>query len=333
MAVDNYIFGLDENVTRTPVSYKNRYGITLSADVYRSRDFDASQEHPAIIVGAPYGGVKEQGPGIYAQTMAKRGFVALAFDPSFNGYSGGEPRHASSPDFFIEDFHAAVDYLGTRDYVNRDRIGVIGMCGSGAFSLAATKVDTRIKAVATVVMYDHHRVYSRGFNDALTDQQRTAVLDSLAAQRYADFENGIPALETPRPAPIGFDENTDPIGVEFGEFYSAPRGYHHNSITQFTATSRLAFMNFPYAQNLMWISPGPSSSSPANTPTPATSARTRTRPPPSPRNSTSSPAPATSTSTTRPAPSPSTRSTSSSPSTSPDQEMIRRRRRRYTHSK
>lgn len=222
MAVDNYIFGLDENVTRTPVSYKNRYGITLSADVYRSRDFDASQEHPAIIVGAPYGGVKEQGPGIYAQTMAKRGFVALAFDPSFNGYSGGEPRHASSPDFFIEDFHAAVDYLGTRDYVNRDRIGVIGMCGSGAFSLAATKVDTRIKAVATVVMYDHHRVYSRGFNDALTDQQRTAVLDSLAAQRYADFENGIPALETPRPAPIGFDENTDPIGVEFGEFYSAP---------------------------------------------------------------------------------------------------------------
>ena len=145
---DNYIFDLDENVTRTPVSYKNRFGITIAADLYRPKEFDESREHAAVIVGAPYGGVKEQGPGIYAQNIALRGFVALGFDPSFNGYSGGEPRHLSSPDIFVEDFSAAVDYLGTRPFVDRERIGVIGMCGSGALSLSATQVDRRIKAVA-----------------------------------------------------------------------------------------------------------------------------------------------------------------------------------------
>ena len=136
---DNYIFDLDENVSRTSVSYKNRFGIRIAADLYRPKDFDESPESAAIIVGAPYGGVEEQGPGIYAQNMALRGFVALAFDPSFNGYSGGEPRHLSSPDIFVEDFSAAVDYLGTRPFVDRERIGVIGMCGSGALSLSATE--------------------------------------------------------------------------------------------------------------------------------------------------------------------------------------------------
>jgi|SRR5215213_171531 len=133
---DNYIFDLDENVTRTPVSYKNRFGITIAADLYRPKEFDESREHAAVIVGAPYGGVKEQGPGIYAQNIALRGFVALGFDPSFNGYSGGEPRHLSSPDIFVEDFSAAVDYLGIRPFVDRERIGVIGMCGSGASASA-----------------------------------------------------------------------------------------------------------------------------------------------------------------------------------------------------
>jgi fermentation-respiration switch protein FrsA (DUF1100 family) len=253
----NYIFDLDERVSRTLVSYKNRYGITMSADVYRLKDAEQSQRQAAIAIGPPYGGVKEQGPGIYAQNMALRGFTALTFDPSYNGYSGGEPRHVSSPDLFVEDFHAAVDYLGTRPFVDRERIGVIGVCGSGAFSLAATKVDRRIKAVATVVMYDHHRLFSKGFRDSMTDEERDRVFDSLAEQRYADFDSGTPALVTPRPAPIGFDENTDPIGREFGEFYSTPRGYHHNAITQFTMTSQLAFMNFPYLQNLEWIAPRP----------------------------------------------------------------------------
>jgi hypothetical protein len=252
----NYIFDLDDNVTRKPVSYTNRFGITISADLYQPKDFDESQEYPAIIVGPPYGGVKEQGPGIYAQNLARRGFVALAFDPSYNGYSGGEPRHLSSPDLFVEDFSAAVDYLGTRPFVDRERIGVIGMCGSGGLSLSATQVDRRIKAVAPVVMYDHHRLFSKGFRDSMTEEDRNNTLDAIAEQRYADFEGNQPVL-TQRGAPIGFDENTDPIGREFGEFYSTPRGYHPNAITQFTMTSSMSFMNFPLLSNLKWISPRP----------------------------------------------------------------------------
>jgi fermentation-respiration switch protein FrsA (DUF1100 family) len=253
---DNYIFDLNENVTRKSVSYKNRFGITISADLYQPKDFDESQEHAAIIVGAPYGGVKEQGPGIYAQNLALRGFVALTFDPSFNGYSSGEPRHLSSPDLFVEDFSAAVDYLGTRPFVDRERIGVIGICGSGALSLSAAQVDRRIKAVAPVVMYDHHRLFSKGFRDSMTEEERNNTLDAIAEQRSAEFEGSAPVL-TPRGAPIGFDENTDPIGREFGEFYSTPRGYHPNSITQFTMTSGMSFMNFPLLANIEWISPRP----------------------------------------------------------------------------
>jgi uncharacterized protein len=253
---DNYIFELDENVTRKPVSYRNRFGITVSADLYLPEDFDESDEHAAIVVGAPYGGVKEQGPGIYAQNLALRGFVALAFDPSFNGYSGGEPRHVSSPDIFVEDFSAAVDYLGTRPFVSRERIGVLGMCGSGGFALSAAQVDRRIKAVATVSMYDISRAQSCGFGDSFTEKDRNEILDATAEQRYAEFERGAPAL-TERGAPIGFDENTDPIGREFGEFYSTPRGYHPNSITQFTLTSGMSFMNFPLLSHIESISPRP----------------------------------------------------------------------------
>jgi fermentation-respiration switch protein FrsA (DUF1100 family) len=185
---DNYIFELEEDVTRTPASYKNRYGITIAADLYRPKDFDESQQYPAVVIGPPYSGVKEQGPGIYAQNLAVRGFVALAFDPSLNDYSGGEPRHASSPDIFVEDFSAGVDYLGTRDFVDRNRVGAIGICGSGGFALSAVQVDRRIKAVAAVVMYDIGRLNERGFLDSLTDEDRNRTLDALVEQRYGDFE-------------------------------------------------------------------------------------------------------------------------------------------------
>lgn len=253
---DNYIFDLDEDVTRTSVSYRNRFGITIAADLYRPKDLDESEERPATVIGAPYGGVKEQGPGVYAQNMALRGFVALTFDPSYNGYSGGQPRHLSSPDLFVEDFSAAVDYLGTRPFVDRERIGGIGMCGSGGFMLSAAQVDRRLKAVATVVMYDISRAQRCGFRDTLTEEDRGAFLDVLAEQRYAEFEGNPPAL-TPRGAPIGFDDTTDPIGREFGEFYSTPRGYHPNSITQFTLTSSMSFMNFPLLTHIKSISPRP----------------------------------------------------------------------------
>ncbi|HEY8804933.1 MAG TPA: alpha/beta hydrolase [Clostridium sp.] len=253
---DNYIFELSNKVTRKSVSYKNRYGIMISADLYIAKDFDENKKYPAVIVGAPYGGVKEQGPGIYAQNMAERGFVALTFDPSFNGYSGGEPRHMSSPDFFVEDFSAAVDYIATRSFVDRNKIGVIGICGSGGFALSAAQVDRRIKAVATVSMYDISRVASKGFMDSLANDERNAMLDVLNEQRYAEFEGNAPVLSQ-RGAPMGFDETTDPIGREFGEFYSTPRGYHPNSITQFTLTSNMSFMNFPLLANIKTISPRP----------------------------------------------------------------------------
>lgn len=252
----NYIFTLSEKVARTPVTYKNRYGITLSADLYAPKNFDASRQYPAIIIGSPYGGVKEQGAGIYAQNMAERGFIALAFDPSYNGYSGGEPRHISSPDLFVEDFSASVDYMGTRPFIDRKRIGVIGMCGSGGFALSAAQVDRRIKAVATVSMYDISRAQRNGFKDAYTEEDRNKLLDQIAEQRYAEFEGNEPVL-TARGAPMGFDENTDPISREFGEFYSTSRGYHHNSITQFTLTSSMSFMNFPLLTHLTSISPRP----------------------------------------------------------------------------
>lgn len=252
----NYIFKLSEKVTRKSVSYKNRFGIQIAADLYVPKDFDESLKHAAVIIGAPYGGVKEQGPGIYAQNMAERGFVALTFDPSYNGYSGGEPRHLSSPDLFVEDFSAAVDYVGTRPFVDRNQIGAIGICGSGGFAISAAQVDRRIKAVTTVSMYDISRAQSRGFNDALTEEDRNKMLDDIAEQRYMEFEGNPPAL-TDRGGPIGFDDSTDPIGREFGEFYSTPRGYHHNSLTQFTMTSSMSFMNFPLLTHIKSISPRP----------------------------------------------------------------------------
>ncbi|MCM3724268.1 alpha/beta hydrolase [Neobacillus cucumis] len=254
--MSNYIFELSDKVTRKSVSYTNRFGIKIAADLYLPKDFDESKKHAAVIIGAPYGGVKEQGSGIYAQNLAERGFVALTFDPSYNGYSGGEPRHLSSPDLFVEDFSAAVDYVGTRPFVDRNQIGTLGMCGSGGFAISAAQVDRRIKAVATVSMYDISRAQANGFKDSLTEEDRNAILDALAEQRYAEFEGNPPAL-TDRGAPIGFDDNTDPIGREFGEFYSTPRGYHPNSITQFTVTSSLSFMNFPVLTYIKSISPRP----------------------------------------------------------------------------
>ena len=253
---DNYIFELSDQVVRKTVSYKNRYGITIAADLYTAKDMNMEEKHAAVIIGPPYGGVKEQGPGIYAQELAKRGFVALAFDPSFNGYSGGMPRRISSPDFFVEDFSAAVDFVGTRPFVDREKIGAIGICGSGGFALSAAQVDVRIKAVATVSMYDISRNMSQGFGDSMTREAWDATLVALAEARYSDFEGNEPMLAG-RGAPIGFDENTDPIGREFGEFYATPRGYHPNSTTQFTLTSCMSFMNFPLLSQIDRISPRP----------------------------------------------------------------------------
>lgn len=253
---DHYTFKLSETVTKQPVSYRTKYGITIAADLYLPKTVDNAKKYAAIIVGPPYGGVKEQTAGIYAQAMAERGFIALAFDPSYKGYSSGEPRNTSSPDVFVEDFSAAVDFIGTRPYVDRARIGVIGLCGSGGFALSATQVDRRIKAVATVSMYDISRAEASGWKDAMTEEERAKKLDELGELRWKEFEHNEPAL-SPRGAPLTVDATTDPISREFAEYYSTPRGQHPNSLTQHTMVSRMAFMNFPLLTYIKSISPRP----------------------------------------------------------------------------
>lgn len=257
--VNKKTFSISEKVTVEKVSFKNRYGITVAADLYLSKNIDKSQKYPAIIVGTPYGGVKEQGAGIYAQTMAERGFVAIAFDESYNGESSGEPRHISSPDIFVEDFSAAVDYIGTRYIVDRSKIGIIGICGSGGFAVTAAQVDKRIKAVATVSMYDMSRVMRNGWMDSMTDEQRSQMLDQLNEQRWKDFASQDPELTPAFPTdPVDtVPEGLDPIGSEFFEYYAMKRGHHPNSIGAFTITSAMCFMNFPLMNYIKSISPRP----------------------------------------------------------------------------
>lgn len=252
-------FKLSDKVNHEKVSYPNRYGITIAADMYTPKDMDASKKYPALVVGTPYGGVKEQGAGIYAQTMAERGFVAIAFDESFNGESGGEPRHISSPEIFSEDFSAGVDFLGTRPFVDRDRIGAIGICGSGGFALKAAQADQRIKAVATASMYDMTRVIRNGWEDSMTDEERTKMLEDLGQQRWKDFENGSPMLPEgfPVEATDSIPEGLDPISSEFWEYYAMARGHHPRSHGPFTATSNMAFANFPLMNYVDTISPRP----------------------------------------------------------------------------
>ncbi len=253
---DGLTFAIAPEVTRTPVRYRNRYGIEIAADLYAAKDLDALVSHPAIIIGPPYGGVKEQGPGVYGNELARRGFIAVAFDPSYNGESGGEPRHVASPEIFAEDFSAGVDYLGTLRYVDRERIGAIGICGSGGFALNAAQVDARIKAVAAAAMYDISGVYRNGWMDSQTDEGRRAALEGLAAQRWADVDAGEPALSPVFPAE--YDRaSLDPITAEFFEYYVEDRGRRPRSIGGFTVTSNLAHINVGALAHLQDIAPRP----------------------------------------------------------------------------
>jgi len=253
---DGLTFALAPKVTRTPVRYRNRYEIEIAADLYTAKDLDKAVPHPAIVIGPPYGGVKEQGPGVYANELAQRGFVAVAFDPSYNGESGGESRHVSSPDIFAEDFSAGVDFLGTLPYVDRQRIGAIGICGSGGFALNAAQVDPRIRAVVTSAMYDISRVARNGWLDSQSDEQRRAGLDDIAAQRWADVDAGQPALTPVFPEKFT-PEKFDPITAEFHEYYVTDRGHHPRSIGGFTVTSSLSHINLGALAHLQDIAPRP----------------------------------------------------------------------------
>lgn len=251
-----YITELDDKVERKHVRYNNRFGLAVAADVYTAKDIDKSKKYPAIIVGAPYGGTKEQGPCVYANELAKRGFIVLTFDQSFMGESGGEPRHVSDPAIFTENFSAAVDYLGTKEQlVDREKIGLIGICGSGGFALSATQCDTRIKAVATASMYVMTDAARLGMNK----EQIEAAKKQLSAQRWVDAQNGypeyIPAFpETP------FDkvpEGVEEPAAEWLRFYAIKRGHHPNARGGFTTTSNMSFMNFKLLDYVDEISPRP----------------------------------------------------------------------------
>ena len=253
-----YIAELNENVIRTHVRYNNRYGTAIAADLYMAKDVDANAKLPALIVGAPYGGVKEQGPCVYANELAQRGFIVLTFDQVHMGESGGEPRRVSSPDLFAESFSAAVDYLGTKvKNADREKIGVIGICGSGGFALSAAAVDVRIKAVATASMYDISNVREMA---SLNKEQLEGMKKALALQRWKDAENGEMEYKPSFPeTPYADDElpETDPRTNEWNRFYAVKRGHHPNARGGFTTTSALSMLQFKCLDYIDEISPRP----------------------------------------------------------------------------
>lgn len=250
-------FPKSNKVDHQKVTFKSRYGITLAADLYLPKN-RGNQRLPALAVSGAFGAVKEQSSGLYAQTMAERGYVTLAFDPSYTGESGGEPRHVASPDINTEDFSAAVDFLGLHASVDRERIGIIGICGWGGMALSAAAADKRIKAVVTSTMYDISRVSSKGYNDSVTPEQRAQTLEQLSRQRWKDAENGSPGL---LPMFNVLKGGEPQFMVEYADYYKSPkRGFHPRAINSngsWTITNAMSFMNAPLLTYIAEISPRP----------------------------------------------------------------------------
>ncbi|QMS74738.1 alpha/beta hydrolase [Aeromonas veronii] len=257
-------FTQSDKVDHRKVAFKNRYGITLVADLYLPKN-RGDAKLAAIALSGPFGAEKEQSSGLYAQTLAERGFVTLAFDPSYTGESGGQPRDVASPDINTEDFSAAVDFLGLQKEVDRNRIGLLGICGWGGMALNAAAGDTRIKAVATSVMYDMSRAMGHGVGDGkdrFSTADRRAVLAYLNEQRWKDAESGTYAhsnhdlyvddkgnvTAAARTLPEVLPENPHPVLKEFFDYYRVPRGFHARSVNSngaWTTTMPLSFMNMP----------------------------------------------------------------------------------------
>lgn len=237
-------FPVSDKVTVESVRFKNRFGITLAADLYKPKQ--AEGKLPAIAVSGPFGAVKEQSSGLYAQTMAERGFLAIAFDPSYTGESSGEPRYVASPDINTEDFSAAVDFLSIREDVDPERIGVIGICGWGGMALNAAAIDTRIKATITVTMYDMSRVNANGYFDAMDADARYELRKKLNAQRSIDARNGSYALAGGVVDPL--PEDAPQFVKDYYDYYKTKRGYHKRSLNSnngWNVTSSLSFINTP----------------------------------------------------------------------------------------
>ncbi|MGN8055706.1 alpha/beta hydrolase [Pedobacter sp. 22163] len=255
---EHYTFQLSDKVIRKKVSFKNRYGITLSGDLYLPKN-TGTEKLSALAIGGPFGAVKQQSSGLYANQMAERGFAVVAFDPSYTGESGGEPRNVASPEINTEDFSAAIDFLGLQKNVDRNKIGIIGICGFGGFALNATAIDKRVKAVATTSLYDMTRVMSRGYNDVVTLEQRTKTLENLSEQRWKDAKAGKPA-DGPRNLPETLKGDEPQFVKEYFDYYRTPRGFQVNSVNSNGAwliTNPISFMNMPILSYVKEISPRP----------------------------------------------------------------------------
>lgn len=238
------VFAQSEKVTHSKVTFVNRYGITLAADLYIPKN--AKGKLPAIAVSGPFGAVKEQSSGLYAQTLAERGFLTIAFDPSFTGESGGTPRFVASPDINTEDFSAAVDYLSTRDDVDSERIGILGICGWGGMAINAASMDTRVKATVASTMYDMTRVNARGYFDAMNENDRYQLREKLNEQRTTDYKNGYYALAGGVVDPLPAD--APQFVKDYYAYYKTERGYHPRSLNSnsgWNVTSSLSFMAMP----------------------------------------------------------------------------------------
>ena len=233
-----------DKVNHSKITFVNRYGITLVADLYQP--INASGRMPAIAVSGPFGAVKEQCSGLYAQKMAERGYLTIAFDPSFTGESGGTPRYVASPDINTEDFSAAVDYLLTRDDVDSERIGIIGICGWGGFAINAAAMDTRIKATVASTMYDMSRVNANGYFDSMNADQRYELKKQLNEQRTVDARNG--SYERAGGVVDPLPDDAPQFVKDYYAYYKTPRGYHPRSLNSndgWNKTSSLSFINMP----------------------------------------------------------------------------------------
>ena len=238
------VFPQSNKVVHEKVTFRNRYGITLVAEMYIPKN--AKGKLAAIAVSGPFGAVKEQSSGLYAQTLAERGFLTIAFDPSYTGESGGQPRYVASPDINTEDFCAAVDFLSTLDDVDPERIGILGICGWGGMALNAAAMDTRIKATVTSTMYDMSRVNANGYFDAMDADQRYELRRQLNAQRTLDAKNGTYELAGGVVDPL--PDDAPQFVKDYYAYYKTPRGYHKRSLNSnngWNKTSSLSFINMP----------------------------------------------------------------------------------------
>lgn len=254
-------FYKSDKVTVQKVTFKNQYNMKVAGNLFIPKAMSKNTKNPTIIVGHPMGAVKEQSANLYATKMAEQGFVTLSLDLSFWGESAGQPRNVVSPDIYAEDFSAAVDFLGTQPFVDKERIGVIGICGSGSFAVSAAKIDPRMKAIATVSMYDMGSANRNALNHSLTLEQRKAIIAEAAEQRYVEFKGGETKYTSGTVHEL--NEDTHPIQREFFDFYRTPRGEFTPKssspklTTHPTLTSNIKFMNFYPFNDIETISPRP----------------------------------------------------------------------------